>query len=173
LAPSEKQRRFFAEYAVDQNGTQAAIRAGYSPKSAYVTASRLLKRAKDEPVLAAEKAKVRANVLRIVAKSSPEVIQAENTAAYAVTKTLELIEYGTSMTPVLGMFGPIIDPVTGEPIMEMKDPRTATANLATLVRQFSQFSEKHDVNVQLRAQVLGLVAEMSESELRDAKARLT
>lgn len=39
---SPKQRSFIAEYLVDKNGTQAAIRAGYSPKTANEQASRLL-----------------------------------------------------------------------------------------------------------------------------------
>jgi len=37
-----KRQRFCEEYAVDLNGAQAAIRAGYAPGSAKVTASRLL-----------------------------------------------------------------------------------------------------------------------------------
>lgn len=37
-----KQARFVGEYIKDGNGTQAAIRAGYSPNGADVTASRLL-----------------------------------------------------------------------------------------------------------------------------------
>ena len=37
-----KQERFVEEYLVDLNGTQAAIRAGYSPNGAEVTASKLL-----------------------------------------------------------------------------------------------------------------------------------
>ena len=37
-----KQQRFVAEYLIDLNGTQAAIRAGYSPNGADVAASRLL-----------------------------------------------------------------------------------------------------------------------------------
>lgn len=32
---TEKQKRFVEEYLVDLNATQAAIRAGYKPKSAY------------------------------------------------------------------------------------------------------------------------------------------
>ena len=36
--------RFCAEYMIDRNGTAAAIRAGYSEKSAASTASRLLRR---------------------------------------------------------------------------------------------------------------------------------
>lgn len=41
-----KQQRFVEEYLIDLNGTQAAIRAGYSPKTAEVQASRLLRDAK-------------------------------------------------------------------------------------------------------------------------------
>lgn len=41
-----KQRRFVNEYLIDLNGKQAAIRAGYAPKSAEVTASHLLSVAK-------------------------------------------------------------------------------------------------------------------------------
>lgn len=37
-----RHERFAQEYLVDLNGAQAAVRAGYSPKSAKVTAARLL-----------------------------------------------------------------------------------------------------------------------------------
>lgn len=40
----EKQKLFCREYVKDYNGTQAAIRAGYSEKTAAVQASRLLKK---------------------------------------------------------------------------------------------------------------------------------
>lgn len=39
---NDQQQLFCREYIVDFNGTQAAIRAGYSPKTAAATASRLL-----------------------------------------------------------------------------------------------------------------------------------
>ncbi len=38
-----KQKRFCEEYLIDLNATQAAIRAGYSPKTAYSIGSDLLK----------------------------------------------------------------------------------------------------------------------------------
>lgn len=41
-----RQQRFVAEYLIDLNATQAAIRAGYAPASAHVHASRMLKDAK-------------------------------------------------------------------------------------------------------------------------------
>lgn len=40
---TDKQRKFVNEYLVDLNATQAAIRAGYSEKTAYSQGQRLLK----------------------------------------------------------------------------------------------------------------------------------
>jgi phage terminase small subunit len=48
-----KQSRFVEEYLVDLNGKQAAIRAGYSAKTAEVQASRLLRIAKIQVALSA------------------------------------------------------------------------------------------------------------------------
>ena len=48
-----KQQRFVDEYLVDLNAKQAAIRAGYSPRSAEVTGSRLLSNAKVAAAVAA------------------------------------------------------------------------------------------------------------------------
>lgn len=42
-ALSAKQTRFVAEFLIDANGTQAAIRAGYGVAGAGVAAMRLLK----------------------------------------------------------------------------------------------------------------------------------
>ena len=42
-AITDKQKRFVREWLVDMNGTRAAVRAGYSEKSAAQTASRLMK----------------------------------------------------------------------------------------------------------------------------------
>lgn len=39
---NDKQKRFADEYLIDLNATQAAIRAGYSPKTAYSQGHRLL-----------------------------------------------------------------------------------------------------------------------------------
>lgn len=38
-----RQKKFCDEYLVDNNATQAAIRAGYSPKTAYSQGQRMLK----------------------------------------------------------------------------------------------------------------------------------
>lgn len=58
MALTPKQQRFVDEYLTDLNATQAAIRAGYSPRSATVEGSRLLANAKVAAVLAERQAKV-------------------------------------------------------------------------------------------------------------------
>lgn len=46
VALTDKQKKFCKEYVIDYNGTQAAIRAGYSEKTAKVQASQLLREEK-------------------------------------------------------------------------------------------------------------------------------
>lgn len=53
---SAKQERFVEEYLVDLNATQAAIRAGYSKKSAHVQGPRLLGNARVSTAIASAKA---------------------------------------------------------------------------------------------------------------------
>jgi hypothetical protein len=48
-----KQQRFALEYAVDLNGTRAAVAAGYGKAGAHVTASRLLRNPKVQKALQA------------------------------------------------------------------------------------------------------------------------
>lgn len=71
---SPKHKRFIAEYMIDQNGTQAAIRAGYSKRTAVVQASRLLTKAN----IAREIEKRRANI-----SNKLEVTQERVIAEYA------------------------------------------------------------------------------------------
>lgn len=52
-----KQQRFVEEYLIDLNATQAAIRAGYSAKSAEVQGSRLLSNAKVQAAVTESQAK--------------------------------------------------------------------------------------------------------------------
>lgn len=49
---NEKQKRFAAEYLIDLNATQAAIRAGYSEKTAGAQAHKLLKNAEIAALIA-------------------------------------------------------------------------------------------------------------------------
>lgn len=57
MALNAKQERFVAEYLIDLNQTQAAIRAGYSPRSAEVQGSRLLSNANIKQAVSEAQAK--------------------------------------------------------------------------------------------------------------------
>ncbi|WP_411975943.1 terminase small subunit [Sulfitobacter faviae] len=57
MALNAKQERFVEEYLVDLNATQAAIRAGYSEKTAYSMGQRLLKHVEVAQLLADAQAK--------------------------------------------------------------------------------------------------------------------
>jgi len=56
-ALTPRQRRFVEEYLVDLNGKQAAIRAGYSPKTAEVQASQSLRNVKVQAAITAAQAR--------------------------------------------------------------------------------------------------------------------
>ena len=56
---SPKQQRFVEEYLVDHNATQAAIRAGYSPKTAYSIGHENLKKPEIAAAIAAGEARLR------------------------------------------------------------------------------------------------------------------
>lgn len=58
MALTDKQRRFVDEYLIDLNATQAAIRAGYSKKTAPEQASRLLTNVKVAEAIAAGKSEL-------------------------------------------------------------------------------------------------------------------
>lgn len=57
MALTPKQEAFVAEYLVDLNATQAAIRAGYSEKTAYSMGQRLLKNVEVAAAIAEAQAK--------------------------------------------------------------------------------------------------------------------
>ncbi len=52
MALNHKQKQFYKEWLIDANATQAAIRAGYSKKTAYSQGQRLLKNVEGQKYLA-------------------------------------------------------------------------------------------------------------------------
>lgn len=76
LPLTDQQRMFCREYAIDLNGTQAAIRAGYSPKTANEQAARLL-----------AKASVQEMVARVIEKRS---IRVEVDAAWVLNRLIRV-----------------------------------------------------------------------------------
>lgn len=84
---SQQQDRFCREYVVDYNGTQAAIRAGYSKKTARSQASRLLT---NENILS-----------RIRAIQIEELKKMSVTPESVILKFLEIYDRCTQAKPVM------------------------------------------------------------------------
>lgn len=92
-ALNPKQERFVREYLVDMNGTQAAIRAGYSPKTANVQASDLL-----------AKPNIRAEVTKFQAKLAQKH---EITLDLLTEMTLDSYRTAKDTTDAKGMTGAV------------------------------------------------------------------
>ena len=101
-----KQRRFAEEYVVDHNGTQAAIRAGYSADSAKSRASKLL---------------ANSEVSQLVAKLDSEKAEALGISAEdVIAEILGKLEVAGTVQPKLWK---------GQPVM-WTDPETDKTRIA-------------------------------------------
>ena len=89
------------EYLVDLNGTQAAIRAGYSPKAAHVQASRLLSKTKVADAIAEKQAKAQRRT-EITVDAVLEGLRREATAEHNSGATR--VHAWTQLAKALGMF---------------------------------------------------------------------
>ena len=120
---TRKQRIFVAEYLVDFNGTQAAIRAGYSPRGAEVQAFRLLRIDK-----------VRAEVQRL----QDERLKARGITADYILKSLhEVAEYCKVPRPRYNRNGDVIG--------EFLDASGANKALELLGKHLSLFTDNLNV----------------------------
>ncbi len=88
---SNKQKRFCEEYLVDLNATQAAIRAGYSKKTAYIIGfenlrkpkleyhiQKLLKEISDKTMITVEKIVGRIDEISITAEENRDKLKAND-----------------------------------------------------------------------------------------------
>lgn len=120
MALTDKQKRFCEEYLIDLNATQAAIRAGYSPKTAEQTASRLLRNVKVQEYIA----KRQKELSRSTEITQERVIQElaliafSNNADYAhvVEKKMQ-VEAGGTLVDVLDKDGKPVMYRTVEPVL--------------------------------------------------------
>lgn len=133
-----KQEAFAREYAIDKNATQAAIRAGYSAKTAHSAGPRLL-----------ENVEVRATIERTLASSAERV---ELTVASVSAKLLALSEKAE------GMDGPSAINVARQCVMDaaklnglvvdtaetiVRSPQERAARLAALKAERDRIARAH------------------------------
>lgn len=86
---TEKQKRFVDEYLIDLNGTQSAIRAGYSPSTAYQIAHDLM----SKPHIAEEIAKRKAERSRRLGINQERVV--EELAKIAFSRLTDFVDPNT------------------------------------------------------------------------------
>jgi len=89
---SSKEQRFVSEYLKDQNATQAAVRAGYSKKTAHVQGPRLLGKVRVRAAVDAALAKVGAKcelTAEKVYRAISSVLDFDPRAAYHADGTLK------------------------------------------------------------------------------------
>ena len=144
-----QQARFVEEYLVDGNGTQAAIRAGYSERSAHQIGSRLL----EHPRVAAA----------LGERQAEEAERLDLDATQVLAELRAVVERCLQAVPVLDG--------QGREIGEWRfDAAGATRALGLIGKQLGMFSNQIDVRL-LRSEVAQVAAEygLDEDEvLREA-----
>lgn len=131
---SPKRARFVEEYLVDLNAKQAAIRAGYSERSAESQASRLL-----------SNAKVKAVVEAAMAERAKKVGLSQE---YVIRNLLEIVERTMQRAPVLSMKGEQIQDDQGRDVWQF-DAKNANKALELLGKHLGMYHDKaeHDVEM--------------------------
>lgn len=146
-----QQARFVKEYLADGNATQAAIRAGYSERSAHQLGSRLLAHAGVAAALAEQQAAV------------GERLELEATQVLAELRLV--VERCLQAVPVLDG--------QGREVGEWRfDAAGATRALALIGKQLGMFSNQIDVRL-LRSEVAQVAAEfgLDEDEVLEEASR--
>lgn len=97
----DKQEAFAIEYLKDRNATQAAIRAGYSEKTAYSQGCRLLKKAEVQEFINRKQEEARASATITV---DDIVVRLEEIASNVLAKDADKIRALELIGKHLGMF---------------------------------------------------------------------
>lgn len=142
-ALTKKQELFCQEYVVDYNGTQAAVRAGYSEKAARQQAARLLSNA--------------AILTRVRGLQQEQVQRLAVTQDYVILQLMDTYRCCREPTPVLEW-----DPELGEMVESGKyqfDSKGALRALELLGKHLGMYNDKLQVTGQLNTGQLDKVLE--------------
>ena len=129
---TDKQAAFVREYLVDLNATQAAIRAGYSERTAYSVGQRLLKKVEIQRAVAAAQAKRARRV--------------EVTQDYVLSNLVEVVERTMQRAPVLDRKGEQIKDSKGRNVWCF-DAKAANKALELLGKHLGLFSDRVQTEV--------------------------
>lgn len=156
-----KQERFCEEYLIDLNATQAAIRAGYSEKTAYSAGQRLLRNVEIQNRIAELKAE-RSKRTEI---TQDRVVKELAAMAFAkATDYAQITSNGVALTPTAHL-----TPVQQAAITGIKETQSGievkldkTKALELLGRHLGMFNDK----LELSGAVANPYANLTEAELK-------
>ncbi len=131
---TDKQKEFVRQYLVDLNATQAAIRAGYSMKTAYRQGADLL-----------QKTSIREAIEKAQAKRARRV---EVTQDYVLSNLVEVVERTMQRAPVTNRKGEQVTDEEGRAVWTF-DAKNANRALELLGKHLGIFTDK------IRAEVSG------------------
>ena len=149
LKLNEKQKRFCEEYLIDLNATQAAIRAGYSEKTAYTIGQKLTK-----------KSEVKAYI-----EEKLETLKNERTA-----DTQEIMEYLTSVMRGESESEEIVLKGVGkgsqkiEKVHKKPSEKDKLKAAELLGKRFGMFKERVEVDGEIRSEKLSDVLDQVGGE---------
>jgi phage terminase small subunit len=107
-----KQRRFAEEYALDHNGAAAAVRAGYAPISAKVTAARLLTKANVRAVVTAHEVRA-AERLEVTREQVLAELQEAVRLARLKQDPVSMVAAWREVAKMCGFYAPIRQQIEG------------------------------------------------------------
>ena len=134
-----KQQRFVEEYLIDMNGTQAAIRAGYSARTANEQAARLLAKDSISQAVAAARAE----------RSSRVAVSAD----YVLSNLVEIVERSMQRAPVLTTRGKQACDEDGNALWRF-DAKAANKALELLGKNLGMFTDKIEADVSANVKVV-------------------
>ncbi|MXN46068.1 terminase small subunit [Shinella kummerowiae] len=160
-ALSEKQKRFVSEYVIDLNATQAAIRAGYSAKTAQQQGSRLLLNVVVQEELSRQQSKV-AERLEITKERIVDEL-----AKIGFSNMLDYMRAGPDGDPYLDFSGLTRDQAAALSEVTVEDFKDGRGEDARDVRRVKfKLHDKKGALVDL-AKMLGFVVEKHEHTGKD------
>jgi phage terminase small subunit len=160
-ALSEKQKRFVSEYLIDLNATQAAIRAGYSAKTAQQQGSRLLLNVVVQEELSRQQSKV-AERLEITKEQIVDEL-----AKIGFSNMLDYMRAGPDGDPYLDFSGLTRDQAAALSEVTVEDFKDGRGEDARDVRRVKfKLHDKKGALVDL-AKMLGFMVEKHEHTGKD------
>lgn len=124
---TDRRKEFVRQYLVDLNATKAAIRAGYSERTAYSVGQRLLKNVEIQRAVAAAQAKRARRV--------------EVTQDYVLSNLVEVVERTMQRAPVLDRKGEQVTDEEGRAVWTF-DAKNANRALELLGKHLGIFADR-------------------------------